>query len=49
MDDPKREVKWGSKKLMDEGFVYKKDMKNILDDNISRAKEIGVLNLSSSA
>lgn len=48
LDDPKREVKWGSKTLMDEGFVYKNDMKNILDDNISRAKEI-VPNLPSSA
>ncbi|KAJ8562661.1 hypothetical protein K7X08_031113 [Anisodus acutangulus] len=49
LDDPKREVKWGSNKLMEKGFVYKYDMKKTLDDNISSAKELGVLNLPSSA
>ncbi|XP_049391310.1 putative anthocyanidin reductase isoform X1 [Solanum stenotomum] len=49
LDDPKREVKWGSNKLMEKGFVYKYEMKKILDDNIRSAREIGVFNLPSSA
>ncbi|KAK4721082.1 hypothetical protein R3W88_011315 [Solanum pinnatisectum] len=49
LDDPKREVKWGSNKLMEKGFVYKYEMNKILDDNIRRARELGVLNLPSSA
>ncbi|XP_055802399.1 anthocyanidin reductase ((2S)-flavan-3-ol-forming)-like [Solanum dulcamara] len=49
LDDPKREVKWGSNKLMEKGFVYKYEMKKILDDNIRSARELGVLNLPPSA
>lgn len=48
MDEPENEVKWGSNKLMEKGFVYKYDMKKILDDNIRSARELGVLNLPSS-
>ncbi|KAM3338442.1 putative anthocyanidin reductase [Capsicum galapagoense] len=48
LDDPKREVKWGSNKLMEKGFVYKYEMNKILDDNIRSAMELGVLNLTSS-
>lgn len=47
LDDPKREVKWGSNKLMEKGFVYKYDMKKILDDNIRSARELGDLKLPS--
>ncbi|KAG5609329.1 hypothetical protein H5410_020610 [Solanum commersonii] len=48
LDDPKTEVKWGSNKLMEKGFVYKYGMKKILDDNIRSARELGVLKLPSS-
>lgn len=48
LDEPENEVKWGSNKLMEKGFVYKYDMKKILDDNIRSARELGVLNLPSS-
>lgn len=49
LDDPKREVKWGSNKLMEKGFVYKYEMNKILDDNIRSATELGVFNIPSSA
>ncbi|CAN4089919.1 unnamed protein product [Withania somnifera] len=48
LDDPKREVKWGSNKLMEKGFVHKYEMNKILDDTITSARELGVLNLPSS-
>ncbi|KAJ8565063.1 hypothetical protein K7X08_001523 [Anisodus acutangulus] len=48
LDDPKREVKWGSNKLMEKGFVYKYDMKKLLDESISSARKLGVLKLPSS-
>ncbi|XP_016470465.1 NADPH HC-toxin reductase 1-like [Nicotiana tabacum] len=41
LNDPKREIKWGSKKLVDNGFVYKYGMKKILNDNVNCARKIG--------
>ncbi|XP_016470469.1 NADPH HC-toxin reductase 1 [Nicotiana tabacum] len=41
LNDPKREIKWGSKKLVDNGFVYKYGMKEILDDSVSCARKNG--------
>uniref|UniRef100_A0A803KZK5 Anthocyanidin reductase n=1 Tax=Chenopodium quinoa TaxID=63459 RepID=A0A803KZK5_CHEQI len=34
MEGPKRAVKWGSTKLIDQGFEYKHDLKMILDDSV---------------
>ncbi|CAN4107205.1 unnamed protein product [Withania somnifera] len=48
LDDPKRELKWGSNKLLEKGFVYKCEMNKILDDTITSARKFGVLNLPSS-
>ncbi|KAK1561018.1 hypothetical protein Q3G72_033519 [Acer saccharum] len=38
---PKREIKWGTTKLIEKGFVYKYDTKMILDDCIKCAKKNG--------
>lgn len=43
LNDPKREIKWGSKKLIEKGFVYKYGMKQILDDCVSCARKKGIL------
>ncbi|XP_060204263.1 NADPH HC-toxin reductase 1-like [Lycium barbarum] len=42
-NDPKREIKWGSKKLDEKGFVYKYGMKEILDDCVICARKNGIL------
>ncbi|GAA0175211.1 dehydratase [Lithospermum erythrorhizon] len=38
---PKREIKWGSTKLMDKGFQYRYDWKEILDGSVSCTRKIG--------
>ncbi|KAI5448036.1 putative anthocyanidin reductase [Lathyrus oleraceus] len=43
LEGPRREIKWASAKLIDEGFVYKHDLKMILDDSIKCARRIGDL------
>lgn len=43
LDGPKRNIKWGSTKLIDEGFEYKYDTKMILDDTIKYGKRMGDL------
>ena len=43
LDGPKRNIKWGSTKLIDEGFEYKYDANMILDDNIKCARKMGDL------
>ncbi|XP_058760206.1 putative anthocyanidin reductase [Vicia villosa] len=45
LEGPNREIKWASTKLIDEGFVYKYDLKMILDDNIECARRIGDLSM----
>ncbi|XP_024992646.1 anthocyanidin reductase ((2S)-flavan-3-ol-forming)-like isoform X2 [Cynara cardunculus var. scolymus] len=40
-EGPKRDIKWGSRKLEDEGFSYKHDAKTILDDCIEYARRSG--------
>ncbi|KAK2419378.1 putative anthocyanidin reductase [Trifolium repens] len=42
-DVPKKDMKWGSTKLCDKGFVYKYDTKMILDDCIKCARRMGDL------
>ena len=39
----RRDIKWASTKLKDEGFEYKYDMKAILDDCVSCATRMGDL------
>ncbi|KAI5448037.1 hypothetical protein KIW84_015469 [Lathyrus oleraceus] len=46
LEGPRREIKWASAKLIDEGFVYKHDLKMILDDSIKCARRIGDLNVT---
>ena len=43
LDGPKRNIKWGSTKLIDEGFEYKYDANKILGDNIKSARKMGDL------
>ncbi|KAG5579404.1 hypothetical protein H5410_050031 [Solanum commersonii] len=43
LNDPKREIKWGSKKLIEKGFVYKYGMKELLDDCVKSARKNGIL------
>ncbi|KAK1559776.1 hypothetical protein Q3G72_018165 [Acer saccharum] len=43
LNGPKREIKWGTTKLIEKGFVYKYDTKMILDDCIKCAKKNGDL------
>ncbi|KAK7338035.1 hypothetical protein VNO77_18632 [Canavalia gladiata] len=43
LEGPKREIKWASTKLTDKGFVYKNNLKMILDDCIGCAKRTGYL------
>ncbi|KAJ7951277.1 Anthocyanidin reductase-like [Quillaja saponaria] len=43
LDGPKREIKWASTKLIEEGFVYKYDTKMILDDCVKYARRMGYL------
>ncbi|XP_006366563.1 anthocyanidin reductase-like [Solanum tuberosum] len=43
LHDPKREIKCGSKKLVEKGFVYKYGMKEILDDCVICARKNGIL------
>ncbi|KAH0719971.1 hypothetical protein KY290_004886 [Solanum tuberosum] len=43
LNDPKREIKWGSKKLVEKGFVYKYGMKELLDDCVTSARKNGIL------
>ncbi|CAJ1961266.1 unnamed protein product [Sphenostylis stenocarpa] len=43
LEGPKRDIKWASSKLTDKGFVYKHDLKTILDDCIKCAKRMGDL------
>ncbi|KAJ7951278.1 Anthocyanidin reductase-like [Quillaja saponaria] len=43
LDGPKREIKWASTKLLQEGFVYKYDTKMILDDCVKYARRMGYL------
>lgn len=43
LDGPKRQIKWASSKLTEKGFVYKYDMKTVLDDCVSCAKRMGDL------
>ncbi|CAK8530524.1 unnamed protein product [Lathyrus sativus] len=45
LEGPDRKIKWASTKLIDEGFVYKHDLKMILDDSIKCARRIGYLNM----
>ncbi|TXG63002.1 hypothetical protein EZV62_009996 [Acer yangbiense] len=39
LNGPEREIKWGTTKLIEKGFVYKYDTKMILDDCIKCAKK----------
>ncbi|KAK9749489.1 hypothetical protein RND81_02G129500 [Saponaria officinalis] len=41
--DVQTNVKWGSTKLVDEGFKYKYDMKMILDDSVKCARRFDVI------
>ncbi|KAK4364169.1 hypothetical protein RND71_015527 [Anisodus tanguticus] len=43
LNDPKREIKWGSKKLVENGFMYKYGTKEILDDSVSCARKNDIL------
>ncbi|MCD9643160.1 hypothetical protein HAX54_030379 [Datura stramonium] len=43
LNEPKREIKWGSRKLIEKGFVYKYGMKEILDDCIICARKHRIL------
>lgn len=43
LNDTKREIKWGSKKLVQKGFVYKYGMKEILDDCVTSARKNDIL------
>ncbi|KAL5859563.1 hypothetical protein ACOSQ3_000863 [Xanthoceras sorbifolium] len=43
LDGPKREIKWGTTKLVEKGFEYKYDKKMILDDCIKCARRHGDL------
>ncbi|KAG5568078.1 hypothetical protein H5410_064907 [Solanum commersonii] len=43
LNDPKREIKWGSKKLVEKGFVFKYGMKEILDDCVIWARKKDIL------
>ncbi|CAK8530525.1 unnamed protein product [Lathyrus sativus] len=43
LEGPDRKIKWVSTKLINEGFVYKHDLKMILDDSIKCARRIGDL------
>ncbi|XP_028216136.1 putative anthocyanidin reductase isoform X2 [Glycine soja] len=43
LEGPKRDIKWASRKLTDNGFVYKNDLKMILDDCIRCARRMGDL------
>ncbi|XP_074279690.1 NADPH HC-toxin reductase 1-like [Silene latifolia] len=38
-----RKVKWGSTKLVDEGFKYKYDLKTILDDSVECARRLNAI------
>ena len=42
-EGPKRAIKWATAKLTDKGFVYKYDLKMILDDCIRCARRMGEL------
>ncbi|KAA8516154.1 hypothetical protein F0562_019333 [Nyssa sinensis] len=43
LEGPKRAIEWGSTKLNERGFVYKHDIKMILDDCIKCARKMGDL------
>ncbi|XP_027768332.1 anthocyanidin reductase ((2S)-flavan-3-ol-forming)-like isoform X3 [Solanum pennellii] len=43
LNDTKREIKWGSKKLVEKGFEYKYGMKEILDDCVTSARKNDIL------
>ncbi|MCD9643161.1 hypothetical protein HAX54_030380 [Datura stramonium] len=43
LNDPKREIKWGSRKLIEKSFVYKYGMKEILDDCVTCARKYRIL------
>ncbi|GAB2252018.1 hypothetical protein Droror1_Dr00004865 [Drosera rotundifolia] len=44
LDGPKRNIRWGSTKLIDKGFKYKHDtMGSILDDTVACATRLGYL------
>jgi nucleoside-diphosphate-sugar epimerase len=45
LEGPKREIKWVSTKLTNKGFVYKHDLKMILDDSIKYAIRVGYLSI----
>ncbi|KAL5096681.1 hypothetical protein RYX36_001008 [Vicia faba] len=45
LEGPNREIKWASTKLIDEGFVFKHDLRMILDDSIKYARRIGDLSM----
>ncbi|XP_034709610.1 anthocyanidin reductase ((2S)-flavan-3-ol-forming)-like [Vitis riparia] len=43
LNGPKRKIKWGSTKLIEEGFEYKYDTSMILDDSIKCGRKMGDL------
>ncbi|KAJ1414698.1 hypothetical protein SESBI_18640 [Sesbania bispinosa] len=43
LEGPKRTIRWTSTKLTDKGFVYKYDLKMVLDDCIKCARRLGDL------
>ncbi|XP_054782175.1 putative anthocyanidin reductase [Prosopis cineraria] len=43
LEGPRRDIKWGSTKLADEGFACKYDTKAILDDCVRCARRVGDL------
>ncbi|CAJ2648668.1 unnamed protein product [Trifolium pratense] len=45
LEGPNRAIKWTSTKLIDKGFIYKYDLKMILDDSIKCAKRVGYLSI----
>ncbi|CAJ2648666.1 unnamed protein product [Trifolium pratense] len=45
LEGPNRTIKWASTKLIDKGFIYKYDLKMILDDSIKCAKRVGYLSI----
>ncbi|XVF33194.1 hypothetical protein REPUB_Repub17cG0147600 [Reevesia pubescens] len=43
LEGPKRDIKWGSTRLIEKGFEYKCDLKMIIDDSIRCARRTGDL------
>jgi hypothetical protein len=43
LDRPERKIEWGSKKLIEKVFVYKCDLKMIIDESIESARRLGYL------